>query len=123
MRLFAAGAVCLAALSCAQLPVGPSRPVVSVRPAWLTGKIAGYESAPISNPPRSIHRAGWKGATVYYVPPVCCDIPSEVYDEKGALLCYASGGFAGGDGRCPGFSTEGMTLLWQDPRGPATPPR
>ena len=54
--------------------------------------------------------------------PRCCDIPSEVYDEKGALLCYASGGFAGGDGRCPGFSTEGMTLLWQDPRGAATPP-
>ncbi len=122
MRLLAAATVCLAAAACAQVPPAPTRPVVSVRPAWLVARIAEYGRVPVSNPARSIYRAAWEGATVYYVPPVCCDIPSEVYDERGVLLCYASGGFAGGDGRCPGFSTDGMTLLWQDPRGASIAP-
>ncbi len=113
MRLLALAVACFAAGACAHEPSDLARP------AWLAAKIAEYERLPVANPPRSIHRATWKGGKVFYVPPICCDIPSEVYDEKGTLLCYASGGFAGGDGRCPGFAAEGMTLLWQDPRGAA----
>jgi hypothetical protein len=45
----------------------------------------------------------YKGRTAYYYPPRCCDIPSRLLDEQHKLICYPSGGFAGGDGKCPQF--------------------
>jgi hypothetical protein len=107
---------------------------------WLQIKIWDYQSRPVSNPPRTIIKTTFEGKSVYYVPPVCCDIPSELYAEDGALLCYPSGGFTGaGDGKCPRFKLEyeGVLLnknninniknnknnknsiVWQDKRKPA----
>lgn len=45
----------------------------------------------------------YKGRPAYYFPPKCCDIPSQLLDEHHKLICYPSGGFAGGDGKCPQF--------------------
>ena len=74
---------------------------------WLQLKIWDYQSKPVSNPPRSIIKTTFEGKPVYYVPPVCCDIPSELYAEDGKLICYPGGGFAGaGDGKCPKFRIE-----------------
>lgn len=99
---------------------------------WLQVKIWEYQNQPVSNPPRSIVKTTFEGKPVYYVPPVCCDIPSELYAEDGALMCYPSGGFTGaGDGKCPRFKLEYLdninnnkaNIVWQDKRKPAVTTR
>jgi hypothetical protein len=93
-------------------------PQPAALPAWLQSKIAEYKSLPPFSPPRSIVTTKHEGKTVYFVSAACCDIPSELYDEKGTLLCYPDGGFAGGDGRCPRFvlGRMPMTTVWRDNR-------
>jgi hypothetical protein len=87
-------------------------------PAWLQKKIAHFQKLPLANPPRSVWRTAYEGQPAYYLPAICCDIPSELYNARGQLLCYPSGGFAGGDGRCPGFNFDEATAtpIWQDRR-------
>jgi hypothetical protein len=98
---------------------------------WLQVKIWEYQNQPVSNPPRSIVKTTFEGKPVYYVPPVCCDIPSELFAEDGKLLCYPSGGITGaGDGKCPKFKAEYFekinnknatktSIVWEDKRKPA----
>ena len=94
-------------------------PALIAHPAWLKTRIAEYESQPVANPQREIFRYKFDGNTVYYTPPICCDIPSQLFSEEGKLLCYPGGGFTGrGDGRCPTFhklKREGL-LMWKDDR-------
>jgi hypothetical protein len=87
-------------------------------PAWLQTKIESFKTLPEANPPRSISKTTFKGEIVYYVSSACCDIPSELYNADGTLLCYPSGGIAGGDGRCPAFSLDRqrMKAVWKDER-------
>jgi hypothetical protein len=87
-------------------------------PAWLKDKTAKLEALAAGRPPRAIYLATHEGKQVYYLTPTCCDIPSELYDADGKLLCYPSGGFAGGDGRCPAFVPDErrMRLVWRDKR-------
>jgi hypothetical protein len=95
-----------------------------VQPPWLRLKITEYQRLPPFSPPRSILRANFEGKTVYYVSPACCDIPSELYDEGGSLLCYPDGGFAGGDGKCPAFTFVGnsVSFIWRDNRSKSAQP-
>ena len=94
----------------------------STRPPWLAEKITELSRLPVGNPPRRILRVSYQGRTAYYLTPTCCDIPSELYDEGGKLACYPSGGFAGGDGRCPGFALpDDPVIIWSDPRGAVDP--
>jgi ABC-type amino acid transport substrate-binding protein len=95
---------------------------------WLQVKIWDYQSRQAVNPPRKIIKTTFEGKPVYYVPPVCCDIPSELYAEDGKLICYPSGGITGaGDGKCPKFKLEYVDLvkdnktsiIWEDKRKPA----
>lgn len=101
---------------------------------WLQAKIWDYQSKPVSNPPRSIIKTSFEGKSVYYVPSVCCDIPSELYAEDGTLMCYPSGGITGnGDGKCPKFRIEYLdnidkknnnkdnkiNIVWEDKRKPS----
>jgi ABC-type amino acid transport substrate-binding protein len=95
---------------------------------WLQVKIWDYQSRQAVNPPRKIIKTTFEGKPVYYVPPVCCNIPSELYAEDGTLICYPSGGFTGaGDGKCPKFKLEYVDLvkdnktsiIWEDKRKPA----
>jgi len=93
------------------------------RPKWLTALIEDLEKEPVANPPALVARYEYKGQVVYYLPPRCCDIWSNVYDDAGAIICHADGGFSGdGDGRCPDFFAlrTGGKILWRDPRGAAT---
>jgi hypothetical protein len=92
------------------------------QPPWLARKIAEFEASPRASPPRSVLRTIYAGKTAYYVPPTCCDIPSELYDERGTLLCYPEGGFAGGDGRCPDFTLNAPLVVWQDQRAAVPKP-
>jgi hypothetical protein len=97
---------------------------------WLQIKIWDYQSKPVSSPPRSVVKTTFEGKLVYYIPAVCCDIPSELYAEDGKLICYPSGGITGnGDGKCPKFRIEYLdnktnitdnknTIVWEDKRKP-----
>ena len=96
-------------------PVAPDQ-----TPAWLTALIRTFERDPVASPALSITRYEYKGEVVYFVPPRCCDIWSDVYRADGSILCHANGGITGGgDGRCPDFLSERTTaqIIWQDPRG------
>lgn len=89
-------------------------------PAWLQVLIAKIESEPVTNPPSSIFRYRFHGATVYYRPGRCCDVASDLYDAGGALMCHPDGGLGGrGDGACTDFlsSRTNERLIWQDSRG------
>ena len=97
----------------------PIPPTVIPRPEWVSALIANYEREPIANPQREIFRYKFDGKIVYYVPPICCDIPSKLFTEEGKLMCYADGGFTGrGDDRCPTFHKlkREEQLVWKDER-------
>lgn len=58
----------------------------------------------VERPPDALVRFEYRGQTVYYVPPPCCDIMSRLYADDGELLCRPDGGLSGmGDGGCPDF--------------------
>ncbi len=91
-------------------------------PEWLTALIQELESQPVANPPAFIARYDYRGQAVYYLPPRCCDIPSDVYSARGTIICHADGGFDGaGDGRCSDFfsSRTNERIIWRDPRAAA----
>ncbi len=75
-------------------------------PVWLKNKIAAYQKA---HPHINATKTEYNNKAAYYIPPRCCDIPSELYDENGKLICYPDGGFAGGDGKCPTFGNGRKT--------------
>lgn len=86
-------------------------------PACVQALITAAASQPVGNPPRSIYRCTYRGATVFYLPPQCCDQFSALLSSDCALICAPDGGFAGGgDGRCADFTRASCTLLWQDDR-------
>jgi hypothetical protein len=88
-------------------------------PAFVVKLIEQHEAAPKSNPPGSIWRYDYQGRVVYYVPPVCCDVPSKLYDSDGNVICSPDGGLTGaGDGKCPDFferRAKGLQV-WRDNR-------
>jgi hypothetical protein len=88
-------------------------------PDWLATLIKTLESQPVANPPARLTEFEYRGQTVYYLPPRCCDIPSKLYDAKGAVMCSPDGGLTGrGDGRCADFFSERRNErpIWSDSR-------
>jgi hypothetical protein len=97
----------------------PPTAKTDTHPAWIKSLISEYESQPIANPQREIIRYKFDGKIVYYVPPICCDIPSQLFTDEGKLMCYPDGGFTGrGDERCPTFHKlkTDEQRVWKDPR-------
>lgn len=89
-------------------------------PAWISILIADLASKPVANPAASVVSYSYRAATVYYVPPRCCDIRGTLYDAAGTVICQPDGGFDGrGDGRCPDFfdARKDERVVWRDPRG------
>ncbi len=89
------------------------------QPAFVDQLIAQMSAAPTTNPPSRILRYNWRGATVYFVPARCCDVPSALYDATGRRVCEPDGGFIGhGDGKCVGFFEQRSdeVLVWSDTR-------
>ena len=88
-------------------------------PEWVTTLIKTLEGEPVANPPARLAQYLYRGQTVYYLPPRCCDIPGTLYDVKGAVMCAPDGGFNGrGDGKCPDFFAERKNeqIIWRDTR-------
>jgi hypothetical protein len=89
-------------------------------PDWVTALIQDLESQPVANPPAFIARYEYRGQTVYFLPSRCCDIPSNVYNVSGTIICHADGGLRGaGDGRCADFfsARKDEKIVWRDARG------
>lgn len=85
----------------------------------LEEKIRQIEAEPVRNPPASIWQYQYKGQTVYYIPPYCCDFYGDLYDADCNLICHPDGGLSGGgDGKCADFfsTRTNEKLIWQDTR-------
>jgi hypothetical protein len=88
-------------------------------PACVKEKISLLKSKPTQNPPASVWQYQYKGQTVYYLPPACCDQMGELYDENCNLICHPDGGITGrGDGKCEDFfsTRQNEELVWEDKR-------
>ncbi len=86
---------------------------------WQANLVRKLEKEPVANPPASLVQYGYKGQVVYYVPPRCCDIFSDLYDSDGNIIGHPDGGITGqGDGRVPDFLTEreNERIVWKDQR-------
>ncbi|RYY44292.1 MAG: hypothetical protein EOO06_18380 [Chitinophagaceae bacterium] len=82
--------------------------------------IAEFQAAKVENPPRKIYSYTYKGNTVYYVPAICCDFYSDLYDTNCRLIGHPDGGFTGkGDGKMTDFADtrSNERLIWADQRG------
>jgi hypothetical protein len=88
-------------------------------PVCIKKLITQFEEEDKQNPPRSVYRYKYKGNTVYYVPPVCCDRFSDLYNDKCQLIGHPDGGLTGiGDGRDTDFmkTRTDEKLIWKDER-------
>lgn len=106
----------LAVILCGAATCAAKPPSSSI---WLDRLVADFKAAPVANPPHRILSYRYRGETVYYIPPACCDQPSALYDEAGELLCAPDGGMTGrGDGRCADFHEQRSDELvfWSDTR-------
>ena len=113
-------AICLVAAVLAACASPPPVVVDLVQPPFVDALIARLQAEPVANPPASVWRYHYAGRTVFYVPPKCCDFPSELYEADGDVICQPDGGLTGrGDGRCPDFhaTRRDGVRVWLDPRG------
>ncbi|MFN4151183.1 MAG: DUF6970 domain-containing protein, partial [Candidatus Sericytochromatia bacterium] len=88
-------------------------------PLIINQSISSFINEPVKNPPVVIKQYQYKGKTVYYIPPSCCDIPSQLYSQEGNLICSPDGGITGnGDSKCNDFFSERKNekLIWKDMR-------
>jgi hypothetical protein len=88
-------------------------------PKSIEMKIKDISRDGVRNPPASVWQYNYQDQIVYYIPPHCCDIPSELFDANGNLICSPDGGFTGkGDNKCPDFFTTRTEekLIWKDNR-------
>lgn len=88
-------------------------------PVCINDLIVRFENEEKQNPPRSIYQYTYKGKTVYYVPAICCDFFSDLYDDQCNVIGHPDGGFAGrGDGKTTDFADTRINekLIWKDER-------
>ena len=88
-------------------------------PGCIKKLIVQFQQEEKQSPPRRIYRYTYKGNIVFYVPAVCCDFFSDLYDIKCNLVAHPDGGFTGrGDGTAPDFlqTRTGEKLIWKDER-------
>jgi len=77
------------------------------------------KSEPVRDPPAKVYQYSYNGATVYFIPQFCCDLPSVLLDANCQIICEPDGGFSGGgDGKCKDFFAKRTNelLVWTDPR-------
>lgn len=101
------------------MPAIGCTPDAGSEPPFIHELIVQLRDGEKRNPPASIWRYTYRDAVVYYIPPYCCDVPGELYDSAGNLVCAPDGGLDGqGDGKCPDFFRERSDeeRVWSDPR-------
>ncbi len=88
-------------------------------PACIKKLVVQFQQEEKQNPPRSIYSYVYNGKPVFFVPAVCCDFFSDLYDDTCKLIAHPDGGFTGrGDGTAPDFMQirTNEKLLWKDER-------
>jgi hypothetical protein len=88
-------------------------------PPCITALIKKLQTEPVTNPPSKIYRYTFEGKAVYYVPAVCCDNFSDLYNDSCKIMAHPDGGFTGkGDRKAPTFQEEKKNekLIWEDLR-------
>ena len=99
-------------------PAG-SKVVVDSLPVCVKVLIEKMKSEPVTNPPGRIYSFKYMGKKVFYVPAVCCDNFSDLYNDSCRLMGHPDGGFTGrGDGKIRVFDTakSEQKILWEDTR-------
>lgn len=114
--------ICLLLLIICNACANSQKPVEAAQtgnPACIDQLIKDFEAEEKQNPPRSIYSYRYKDQTVYYVPPVCCDQFSDLYDTSCKIIGHPDGGITGkGDGKVPDFNATKTAekLIWKDNR-------
>lgn len=88
-------------------------------PACITELIKQFKAEEVQNPPRKIFQYMYNGELVFYVPPICCDFFSDLYNRDCKSIGHPDGGFTGrGDGTVSDFlkTRSDKKLVWQDDR-------
>lgn len=88
-------------------------------PACIQKMIVQYQAEEKQNPPRQVVSYLYKGSTVYYITPPCCDFFSDLYDSSCNLIGHPDGGITGkGDGKIVDFLEQRTAekIIWQDVR-------
>ncbi|HRE63556.1 MAG TPA: hypothetical protein PKU77_07200 [Ferruginibacter sp.] len=88
-------------------------------PACIDSLLKNFENEDVQNPPRKIISYRYQNKTVYYVPAICCDFFSDLYDANCKLIAHPDGGITGkGDGSLPDFHSmkKEEKILWHDKR-------
>jgi hypothetical protein len=94
-------------------------PLLESIPVCISQLIEKYKSEEKQNPPRKVYSYLYQDKMVYYVPAICCDFFSDLYDDECKLLGHPDGGFTGrGDGTVADFIKlrSNEKLLWEDKR-------
>ncbi len=97
----------------------PGKGSVNDIPVCIQDMITKFKQEERQNPPRSVYSYTYNGKTVYYVPAICCDFFSDLYDSNCKLIAHPDGGFTGrGDGSAIDFvkTRTNEKLLWHDER-------
>ena len=96
-----------------------SKVVVDSLSVCIKVLIEKMKSEPVTNPPSKVYSFTYKGKKVFYIPAVCCDQFSNLYNDSCRIMGHPDGGFTGrGDGNFNDFDTAKLNqkLLWEDPR-------
>lgn len=88
---------------------------------WLKNLIRQLRQEKPANPPAKIYRYTYREQVVYHLTGRCCNLPGQVYDINGNVICEPDGGITGkGDRRCTDFfeTRSNKTLIWEDNQEP-----
>jgi hypothetical protein len=88
-------------------------------PKCIRALITKLAAEPVTNPPSAIYSYTFESKTVYYLPPVCCDNFSDLYNDSCQIIAHPDGGFTGkGDRKAPNFHDDKKDekLIWVDKR-------
>jgi hypothetical protein len=101
------------------VPNKPEADSLAPLPICIKAIIEKMKTEPVTNPPSKIYSYIFNNKTVYYVPGVCCDNFSDLYDDSCKIIAHPDGGFTGkGDRKLPTFHDEKKNekLVWEDKR-------
>ncbi len=88
-------------------------------PGCIKDMIKKMETEAVTNPPGKVYSYTYNNKTVYYVPAICCDFFSDLYDDSCKIIAHPDGGFTGrGDGKIKDFveARKNEKLIWEDKR-------
>ena len=118
LMLFAFGCNASKKTNTADIAPEGSKVVVDSLPVCVKVLIEKMKSEAVTNPPGKIYSYIYLGKKVFYVPAVCCDNFSDLYNDSCRLMGHPDGSITGrGDGKIKDFGTATEEkLLWADSR-------